>query len=277
MTADLPALPDGPYRCCGRRCRPTTRQSNAARINSASGPRAERLLRSPPRRRRQSTGGGSDLLLTLAVVVVVARARSPVIVASSHPEQALTSLAALPRPEALIFDLDGTLVDTVETRIEAWLRTFEEDGITADRDHVAGLIGADGKKLAREVAERAGRGLSDADQERIDKRSGEIYDQLNTDPGTNRRRALAARRPRAFTPQMGHRDVESRRSDERIDCRVATWTNSRSSSTAATSSTPSRRPTCCCSPRTELETLPTRAGTWATRPGTCAPQPPPGW
>jgi HAD superfamily hydrolase (TIGR01509 family) len=44
------------------------------------------------------------------------------------------------------------------------------------------LIGADGKKLAREVAERAGRDLSEEDQERIDKRSGEIYDELNTDP-----------------------------------------------------------------------------------------------
>jgi HAD superfamily hydrolase (TIGR01509 family) len=44
------------------------------------------------------------------------------------------------------------------------------------------LIGADGKKLAREVAERAGRGLSEEDQERVDKRSGEIYDEINTDP-----------------------------------------------------------------------------------------------
>ncbi len=34
------------------------------------------------------------------------------------------------------------------------------------------------------MAERAGQQLSDADQERIDKRSGEIYDELNTDPQT---------------------------------------------------------------------------------------------
>jgi HAD superfamily hydrolase (TIGR01509 family) len=94
----------------------------------------------------------------------------------------LASLHSLPRPKALIFDLDGTLVDTVETRIDAWLRTFEEEHIAADRDHVAGLIGADGKKLAREVAQRSGRELSEADQERIDKRSGEIYDEINTNP-----------------------------------------------------------------------------------------------
>jgi beta-phosphoglucomutase-like phosphatase (HAD superfamily) len=36
-------------------------------------------------------------------------------------------------PAAVVFDLDGTLVDTVETRIAAWLRTFDEFGIPADR------------------------------------------------------------------------------------------------------------------------------------------------
>lgn len=46
------------------------------------------------------------------------------------------------------------------------------------------LIGADGKKLVREVAERDGRTVSRDDQERIDKRAGEIYDQLNTNPRT---------------------------------------------------------------------------------------------
>jgi HAD superfamily hydrolase (TIGR01509 family) len=91
-------------------------------------------------------------------------------------------LRDLPPPRALIFDLDGTLVDTVKTRIEAWMRTFEEIGIWADRRHVADLIGADGKRLAREVAERAGRRLDDEEAERIDRRSGEIYDELNVDP-----------------------------------------------------------------------------------------------
>jgi beta-phosphoglucomutase-like phosphatase (HAD superfamily) len=82
----------------------------------------------------------------------------------------------------VIFDLDGTLVDTVETRIEAWMRTFAEVGIPADRSHVARLIGADGKRLVREVAEVAGRRIDDARAEAMDKRSGAIYDELNTDP-----------------------------------------------------------------------------------------------
>lgn len=88
----------------------------------------------------------------------------------------------LPEPKALIFDLDGTLVDTVSLRIEAWLRTFAEVGIPADAEHVAGLIGSDGKRLAREVAAVAGQQLDDNRAEAVDHRSGEIYSELNTDP-----------------------------------------------------------------------------------------------
>ena len=94
----------------------------------------------------------------------------------------MTQLSELPDPKALLFDLDGTLVDTVETRIRAWMNTFSEAGIAADRGQVARLIGADGKKLAREVSGAAGRHLDDERAEEIDKRSGEVYDRLNTDP-----------------------------------------------------------------------------------------------
>lgn len=91
-------------------------------------------------------------------------------------------LASLPNPGALIFDLDGTLVDTVEVRIRAWLQTFAELGMPADRDHVARLIGADGKRLAREVAAVSGRVLDEARAEAIDRRSGELFDRLNANP-----------------------------------------------------------------------------------------------
>jgi beta-phosphoglucomutase-like phosphatase (HAD superfamily) len=85
-------------------------------------------------------------------------------------------------PAAVIFDLDGTLVDTVETRIAAWLSVFDEWQLPASRELVAPLIGADGKRLAREVATRAGKMLDDAQAEAIDRRSGEIYETLNTNP-----------------------------------------------------------------------------------------------
>jgi HAD superfamily hydrolase (TIGR01509 family) len=89
---------------------------------------------------------------------------------------------ALPRPAALIFDLDGTLVDTVEVRIAAWLRTFAEFDIPAARAHVARLIGSDGKRLARTVAGAAGVILDAERAEAIDRHAGDIYSELNVDP-----------------------------------------------------------------------------------------------
>lgn len=88
----------------------------------------------------------------------------------------------LPRPDAILFDLDGTLVDTVELRIEAWARTFAEAGIGADRGHLATLIGVDGRRLVREVGAMAGVTVDDARCEAIDERSGEIFAGLNHAP-----------------------------------------------------------------------------------------------
>jgi HAD superfamily hydrolase (TIGR01509 family) len=85
-------------------------------------------------------------------------------------------------PAAWIFDLDGTLVDTVETRILAWLRTFEEQRIPADRGLVASLIGSDGRRLACVVAEAAGQSLSSEREEEIDRRAGDNFSALNLDP-----------------------------------------------------------------------------------------------
>lgn len=86
------------------------------------------------------------------------------------------------RPAAVIFDLDGTLVDTVETRIRAWLAVFAEEGIPADRPRVAALIGSDGRRLAREVAEAAGMPLAPGRDEAIDERCGRIFAELNDAP-----------------------------------------------------------------------------------------------
>src|SRR5918997_4741542 len=102
--------------------------------------------------------------------------------AQSTDNPRLPGLGGLPEPGAIVFDLDGTLVDTVDTRIEGWLATFEELGMRADRTHVAQLIGADGKRLAREVFAVAGREIDEDRAEGIDRRAGEVYGELNTDP-----------------------------------------------------------------------------------------------
>jgi HAD superfamily hydrolase (TIGR01509 family) len=93
-----------------------------------------------------------------------------------------TSIRDLPQPEAVIFDLDGTLVDTVETRIRAWKQTFDEIGVRTTREELEPLIGVDGKRLAREVCALAGQPIDEARAEVIDKRCGDIYEELNRDP-----------------------------------------------------------------------------------------------
>jgi HAD superfamily hydrolase (TIGR01509 family) len=92
------------------------------------------------------------------------------------------ALADLPDPRALLFDLDGTLVDTVPIRIAAWLAAFREVGIPADRAAVAALIGSDGRALAREIASQAGRRLSEDEVEHLDGRAGELHEAANVDP-----------------------------------------------------------------------------------------------
>ena len=89
---------------------------------------------------------------------------------------------ALPPPGAVILDLDGTLVDTVEARVRAWLAIFAEEHIPAGRRQVGDLIGSDGRRLAREVAAAAGIALAAGRDEAIDARCGEIFATLNRHP-----------------------------------------------------------------------------------------------
>ena len=91
-------------------------------------------------------------------------------------------MPALRPPNAIILDLDGTLVDTVPARIDAWSAVFEERGIAATRAQLEPMIGIDGRQLAREVSAAAGRQLTDEEAEAIDRRSGELFDRRNREP-----------------------------------------------------------------------------------------------
>jgi N-acetyl-D-muramate 6-phosphate phosphatase len=94
----------------------------------------------------------------------------------------VVALDRLPLPAAVLFDLDGTLVDTVETRISAWEQALELAGLPTGREQLAPLIGVDGKRLAREIAALAGAPIDEARSEEIDRQSGEIYERLNQAP-----------------------------------------------------------------------------------------------
>jgi HAD superfamily hydrolase (TIGR01509 family) len=91
-------------------------------------------------------------------------------------------VTTLPAPSALVFDLDGTLVDTVPVRIAAWLAAFAAEGIEATRDELAPMIGSDGRRLAGEIAAAHSLELDADATEELDRRAGKFHDQLNRDP-----------------------------------------------------------------------------------------------
>ena len=85
-------------------------------------------------------------------------------------------------PQAFLFDLDGTLVDTVGTRVDAWMETFPRFGIAPERAYLAPLMGSDGRLLARTVAEHYGQPLDPGVDAQIDREAGERFGELNARP-----------------------------------------------------------------------------------------------
>ena len=88
----------------------------------------------------------------------------------------------LPRPEWLIFDLDGTLVDTVSRRIAGWVEALAGAGVTATTEQIAPMIGMDGRRLARLVADSAGRHLAEDEIDGADRAAGAAFEVLNRAP-----------------------------------------------------------------------------------------------
>jgi beta-phosphoglucomutase-like phosphatase (HAD superfamily) len=83
---------------------------------------------------------------------------------------------------ALLFDLDGTLVDTVSLRAEGWRRAFAGIGLDVDPAAILPYMGSDGRWLAGEVARAAGRELDWDARDELDRSSGAIFDELNVSP-----------------------------------------------------------------------------------------------
>src|SRR5919197_1338061 len=79
---------------------------------------------------------------------------------------------------ALIFDLDGTLVDTVYAHVSAWRRALAESGLAIEGGKIHRRIGMSGGLFTRAVAREIGRPLSDDDAKRIQTRHGELFREL---------------------------------------------------------------------------------------------------
>ena len=79
---------------------------------------------------------------------------------------------------ALIFDLDGTLVDTVYAHIFAWQRALAEAGMAIDGWRIHRRIGMSGGLFTRAVARELGRDLTPEEARALQHRHGELFIQL---------------------------------------------------------------------------------------------------
>jgi len=76
---------------------------------------------------------------------------------------------------AVIFDLDGTLVDTVYAHVFAWQRALAEAGMPIDGWRIHRRIGMSGGLFTRAVAREAGRPLTPEEAEEIQQRHGQLF------------------------------------------------------------------------------------------------------
>jgi beta-phosphoglucomutase-like phosphatase (HAD superfamily) len=77
--------------------------------------------------------------------------------------------------KALIFDLDGTLIDSVYPHTLAWQRALEEVGIEAPAWEIHRHIGISGRLLAKTMARERDRSLSNALIEKAEARHTALF------------------------------------------------------------------------------------------------------
>jgi HAD superfamily hydrolase (TIGR01509 family) len=83
---------------------------------------------------------------------------------------------------ALLFDLDGTLVDTVYAHVLAWQRALGEAGVSVDAFRLHRHVGSSGGLIVRHAQRDSGRQLSAQDAETVHRRHAELFRQLVPSP-----------------------------------------------------------------------------------------------
>ena len=101
--------------------------------------------------------------------------------------------------KALIFDLDGTLIDTVYAHVFAWQRALADSGLPIEAWRIHRRIGMSGGLFTRAVAREAGRELTDGEAEAIQQRHAALFRELMPD----RRPLSGARELLAFLRDQG--------------------------------------------------------------------------
>jgi HAD superfamily hydrolase (TIGR01549 family) len=79
---------------------------------------------------------------------------------------------------ALIFDLDGTLVDTVYAHVFAWQRALAERDMAIDGWRIHRRIGMSGGLFTRALARELRRTITDEEARAIQARHGELFREL---------------------------------------------------------------------------------------------------
>lgn len=80
--------------------------------------------------------------------------------------------------KALIFDLDGTLVDSVYAHTLAWQRTLSQFGMQCPGWAIHRRIGMSGKLLVKGIAREQGRKLSESEVERLGEHHAQLFHKL---------------------------------------------------------------------------------------------------
>lgn len=88
-----------------------------------------------------------------------------------------TSSLAL-SPPALLFDLDGTLVDSVYQHVLAWREALEHEGVELSVWRIHRRIGMSGGLLVNALLRETGGDLTVADAERLQGLHAEAYKRL---------------------------------------------------------------------------------------------------
>jgi len=104
---------------------------------------------------------------------------------------------------ALIFDLDGTLVDTVYAHVFAWQQALAEAGLPIDGWRVHRKIGMSGGLFTRAIAREIGHDLEPNQAHQLQERHGVIYKSLLPHPRTLPDAVLLLRRLRELGVPYG--------------------------------------------------------------------------
>jgi HAD superfamily hydrolase (TIGR01509 family) len=104
---------------------------------------------------------------------------------------------------ALIFDLDGTLIDTVYAHVFSWQKALQEHGMAIDGWRIHRKIGMSGGLFTRAVGREIGRTLTDAQagalQDTHDRLFGELLPAAARRPLPGSRELLQELREREIT------------------------------------------------------------------------------